>query len=127
MPDTEHYRNIKRHQVETWQHLLLIRIDESITFANVNYIEEFLLAELKRSPNVKHIILIFTSVSDIDSTALEALESLNSILKLSNKTLNIAEVKGPVLDKLQKTDFFEQLKPGLAFFRTEDAVKHFVV
>lgn len=127
VPETEHYRNIKRHQVETWQHLLLIRIDESITFANVNYIEEFLLAELKRSPNVKHIILIFTSVSDIDTTALEALESLNSVLKLSNKTLNIAEAKGPVLDKLQKTDFFEQLKPGLAFFRTEDAVKHFVV
>ena len=127
VPDTEHYRNIKRHQVETWQHLLLIRIDESITFANVNYIEEFLLTELKRRPTVKHIILIFTSVSDIDTTALEALEGLNQVLKQSGKTLNIAEAKGPVLDKLQKTDFFEQLKPGLAFFRTEDAVKHFVM
>ncbi|CAG1021602.1 putative sulfate transporter [Patescibacteria group bacterium] len=127
VPDTEHYRNIKRHQVETWQHLLLIRIDESITFANVNYIEEFLLTELKRHPAVKHVILIFTSVSDIDSTALEALESLNQLLKTSGKTLNIAEAKGPVMDKLQKTDFFEQLKPGLAFFRTEDAVKHFVM
>jgi SulP family sulfate permease len=123
VPDTEHYRNIKRHHVETWNHLLLIRIDESLTFANINYIEEFLVTELKRQPNTKHIVLIFTSVSDIDTTALEALESLNQALQAAGKTLNISEAKGPVLDKLQKTDFFAQLKPGLAFFRTEDAVK----
>jgi SulP family sulfate permease len=123
VPDTEHYRNIKRHYVETWNHLLLIRIDESITFANINYIEEFLVTELKRQPNPRHIVLIFTSVNDIDTTALEALESLNHVLQTAGKTLNISEAKGPVLDKLQKTDFFEQLKPGKAFFRTEDAVK----
>ncbi|MCX7068726.1 MAG: sulfate permease [Methylococcales bacterium] len=123
VPDTEHYRNIKRHHVQTWHHLLLIRIDENLTFANINYIEEFLVTELKRQTDTRHIVLIFTSVSDIDTTALEALESLNQALQSTGKTLNIAEAKGPVLDKLKKTDFFEQLKPGLAFFRTEDAVK----
>jgi SulP family sulfate permease len=123
VPDTEHYRNIKRHHVETWHHLLLIRIDENLSFANINYIEEFLTTELKRQPDTRHIVLIFTSVSDIDTTALEALESLNQALQSTGKTLNIAEAKGPVLDKLKKTDFFEQLKPGQVFFRTEDAVK----
>jgi len=122
VPDTEHYRNIKRHHVETWHHLLLIRIDESLTFANINYIEEFLVTELKRQPDTKHIVLIFTSVSDIDTTALEALESLNQALQAAGKTLNIAEAKGPVLDKLHKTDFLRQLT-GQVFFRTEDAVK----
>jgi len=122
VPDTEHYRNIKRHHVQTWNHLLLIRIDESLTFANISYIEEFLSTELKRRPNTHHIVLIFTSVSDIDTTALEALESLNQALQAVGKTLNIAETKGPVLDKLQKTDFLRQLT-GQVFFRTEDAVK----
>ncbi|MFI3219039.1 MAG: sulfate permease [Methylococcales bacterium] len=122
VPDTEHYRNIKRHHVETWNHLLLIRIDESLTFANINYIEEFLATELKHQPNTKHIVLIFTSVSDIDTTALDALESLNQALQTVGKTLNISEAKGPVLDKLHRTDFLEQLT-GQVFFRTEDAVK----
>lgn len=122
VPDTEHYRNIKRHHVETWHHLLLIRIDESLTFANINYIEEFLVTELKRQPDTKHIVLIFTSVSDIDTTALDALESLNQALQAAGKTLNISEAKGPVLDKLHKTDFLQQLT-GQVFFRTEDAVK----
>jgi SulP family sulfate permease len=123
IPETEHYRNIKRHNVETWQHLLLLRIDESITFANVNFIEEFIIAELRRQGNVKHIILIFTSVSDIDTTALEALENLNHVLQGSGMTLHLSEAKGPVLDKLKKTDFLSQLKPGKVFFHTEDAVK----
>ena len=123
IPGTEHFRNIKRHSVETWPHLLLIRIDESITFTNIVYIEDYLATELLRQPNIKHVVLIFTSVSDIDATALEALENVNHALQVSGKTLNIAEAKGPVMDKLKKTDFIEQLKPGKVFFRNVDAVK----
>ena len=123
IPDTEHFRNIKRHHVETWKHLLLIRIDESITFTNINYIEEYLAAELRRQPDTQHVVLIFTSVSDIDTTALEALENLNHTLQAGGKTLNISEANGPVMDKLDKTDFIEQLKPGKVFFRNVDAVK----
>jgi SulP family sulfate permease len=123
IPETGHYRNIKRHSVETWQHLLLLRIDENITFANAGYIEDFITAELRRQALVKHVILIFTSVSDIDATALEALENLNHALQAAGKTLHLSEAKGPVLDKLEKTDFFTQLKPGKVFFHTEDAVR----
>lgn len=123
IPGTSHYRNIKRHHVETWPHLLLLRIDESITFANINYIEEFINAELRRQPELKHIVLIFTSISDIDTTALEILENLNHSLQAADITLHISEAKGPVLDKLEKTDFIKQLHPGKAFFHTEDAVR----
>ena len=123
MPETGHFRNVKRHSVETWPHLLLLRIDENITFANVNYIEDFITAELRRQGNVKHIILIFTSVSDIDTTALEALENFNLAFQASGITLHLSEVKGPVLDKLAKTAFLIQLKPGKVFFHTKDAVE----
>lgn len=123
VPDTEHFRNVKRHGVETWHHLLLVRIDESITYANISYIEDYLNGELRRQPNTKHVVLILNSVNDIDATALESLEVINQSLQMSGKTLNLAEAKGPVLDKLQKTDFLEQIKPGQVFFRTEDAVK----
>ncbi len=123
IPETGHYRNIKRHQVETWEHLLLLRIDESITFANVNFIENFITAELKHQANIKHIILIFTSVSDVDATALEALENLNHALQASGLTMHLSDAKGPVLDKLKKTNFIKQLEPGKVFFHTEDAIK----
>ena len=78
---------------------------------------------MRRQPDIKHIVLIFTSVSDIDTTALEALENLNQTLQATGKTLNLSEAKGPIMDKLEKTDFITQLKPGKVFFRNMDAVK----
>ncbi|MGZ8908087.1 MAG: SulP family inorganic anion transporter, partial [Methylobacter sp.] len=105
IPGTEYYRNIKRHSVETWPRLLLLRVDENITFANINYIEEFIKSELRPRPDIRHIVLIFTSVSDIDTTALEALENLQHSLQASGITMHISEAKGPVLDKLERTDF----------------------
>jgi SulP family sulfate permease len=122
IPNTRHYRNINRHKVETWEHLLLMRIDESITFANINYIEEFIAQELKKSSKIKHLVLIFSSVSDIDMTALETLGQLSSQLKKESITLNIAEAKGFMLDKLQNSDFFNQLN-GQLFFDTETAIQ----
>ncbi len=120
--NTEHYRNINRHQVETWTNLLLLRVDENLTFANAGYIEDFIRRQLANQKEIKHIVLIFTSVSYIDSTALEALENLNHTLQASQLVMHLAEVKGPVMDKLAQTDLPEQLKPGKVFFRTDDAV-----
>ena len=124
IPNTGHYRNIKRHKVETWPHLLLLRIDESITFTNVNFIEKFIAHELKGQIEIKHIVLILTSVSDIDTTALETLENLNRALQSEGILLHLSEVKGPVFDKLEKTRFFTLLKPGKVFFHTEHAINH---
>jgi len=111
------------HSVETWHHLLLVRIEESITFANIHSIEDYLETELKKKPNTRHVVLICTSVNDIDATALEALEHFNRSLQQAGKSLNISEAKRKVLVKLQKTDFLKQMQPGQVFARTEDAAK----
>lgn len=120
---TDHFRNIKRHDVETWKNLLLVRIDENISFANVSYIIDFIEEETLHNAELKHVVLIFSSVSHIDTTAFEALESLISSLKNKDILLNLAEVKGPVCDKLRSTHFLDDLKPGQVFFQTIEAVE----
>ncbi len=122
IPDSEHFRNIKRHEVETWNNLLLIRVDENISFANVSYIMHFIEEETLTNSDLKHVILIFSSVSHIDRTAFEALENLIHSLKNKSILLNLSEVKGPVMDKLKQTDFLNHLKPGKVFFQTIEAV-----
>jgi len=120
--NSEQFRNINRHQVETWDNLLLLRVDENITFTNADYIGDFIQTRLKNS-KTEHVVLIFNSVSYIDSTALEALENLNHSLKKDNIKLHLSEVKGPVMDKLQQTDFLKAIKPGQVFFKTADVVR----
>lgn len=121
--NSEHFRNIKRHQVKTEQEILAIRVDESIYFSNVQCIEEFILSKAKSSPVIKHIVLIFSSVSFVDTTALDAFESMKDNLDTLSIRLHLAEVKGPVMDQLEQTRFIEQLKPGRVFFTTDDAFK----
>lgn len=121
LPNSRHFRNVKRHKVETWENLLFMRIDENITFANVSFIEEFIENELRNAPKVQQIVLIFTSVSDIDMTAIEALEQLNQSLNSIGVTLHFAEIKGFLRDKLEKSDVFKHLS-GQIFFDAEEAV-----
>ncbi|MDQ7089358.1 MAG: SulP family inorganic anion transporter [Methylococcales bacterium] len=119
---SEHYRNTQRHKVKTWSNLILLRIDENITFTNADYVSDFILERLKNR-QVKHVVLIFTSVSYIDSTALEALEATAHSIQQQGINLHLSEVKGPVMDKLKLTFFLERLKSGQVFFQTADAVK----
>jgi len=124
IPNTPYYRNAKNHDLdyfETWDSLLLLRIDGSITFANINFIEEFIASELKIPSKVEHIVIDFSSVSDIDMTALQALEQLNANLKDAGISFNLAEVKHFVLVKLEKSHLFNQLN-GQVFFDTQEAV-----
>ena len=120
---TEHFRNVLRHEVETWPELLLIRVDENLNFANTAHIEDFISAELPRHPEAKHLVLIGASISHVDATALESLQKQSESLRAHGLTLHLAEIKGPVMDGIKRTDFLERLKPGQVFFRTEDAVE----
>lgn len=120
--NTEHFRNVERYKVETWENLLLVRIDENITFANVSHIADFIENKINNNPEVKNVVLIFSSVSYIDTTALEALENLNLLLKNKAILLHLAEVKSPIMDKLEQTDFIKHLSPGAVFFQTIEAI-----
>ena len=120
VPGTEHFRNVKRHQVETDEHVAMLRIDESLYFANARYLEDTVMALAAHSPSIKHIVLTCQAVNVIDASALESLEAINGRLKDAGAMLHLAEVKGPVMDRLTHTAFYHELT-GQVFFTTYDA------
>lgn len=121
--ETEHFRNVLRHKVKTYPHLLAIRIDESLFFANASYLENFLLNEIAARPEVTDVLLICSAINSIDGSALHTLEQLNDELAEANVTVHFAEVKGPVMDRLQETSFFKENHEGRVFLSTYDAFK----
>lgn len=106
---TEHFRNVDRHKVETFENLLSIRIDESLYFANSQYLEELIFKLVAKRPNLKHVILMCTAVNEIDLSALETLENINHTLEELDIKLHLSEVKGPIMDRLGSTGFFKSL------------------
>lgn len=120
---SEQFRNVERHSVTTWPNLLLVRIDENITFANITYITDFISSQADSKPELEHIVLQFGSVSYVDITAFEALCSFIEGLDKRNITVNLADVKGPVMDKFNKMELDHHLMKGHVFFHTIDAIK----
>ena len=117
---TEHFRNVKRHKVETHQHVLTLRIDESLYFVNARYLEDRVYDLVAKYPHVKHFVLMCPAVNFIDASALESLEAINALLKDSQVKFHLSEVKGPVMDRLERSHFLEQLS-GQVFLSQFDA------
>ena len=121
--NSEHFRNIERHDVTTYNDTLALRIDESLYFANTRYVEEFVLAQCVEQKSLRHVVLICNAVNFIDASALETLENLVFKLRDEEITLHLAEVKGPVMDQLLNTAFIEHLGEGQVFFTTDQAIR----
>ena len=119
---TEHYRNIERHNVITHTNLVSLRIDESLYFANASYLEDYVYELVADNLELEHVILQCTAVNEIDMSALEALEAIDHHLAEQGITLNLSEVKGPVMDALQCVDFLPSLS-GQVFLSHHQAVK----
>ncbi|MBL8894722.1 MAG: sulfate permease [Rhizobiales bacterium] len=121
VPGTEHFRNIRRHDVLTSEEILTLRIDESLYFANSRYLEDRITELVADRPRLRHLILMCSAINDIDASALESLEEINRRLADGGVTLHLSEVKGPVMDRLAKTSFLKDLT-GKVFRSQFDAI-----
>lgn len=121
LPGSEHFRNIERHTVETLPGWLLLRIDESLLFANAMQVRAQIDSMLAADPAIKRIVISCAGVNQIDSTGLETLSTLESDLARQNIQLLLAEVKGPVMDRLATTGFGQTMQ-GRVYLSLHDAV-----
>ena len=122
VPGTEHFRNVKRHEVEVSERVSAIRIDESLFFANAAWFESWVLNHVADHPEMRHLVLICAAINYIDGSALEAIERLEEELCNAGVTLHLAEVKGPVMDKLEAAGFADHLGPSRTHISTHAAM-----
>lgn len=121
VPGTEHFRNVKRHKVITHADIVTVRVDESLYFANARYLEDYIYDMVAERSEVRHVILMCPAINAIDMSALESLEAINQRLKDAGLMLHLSEVKGPVMDRLQRSDFLNHLT-GKVFLSQHEAM-----
>jgi len=120
VPGTEHFRNIDRHQVDTLPGLIALRIDESLYFANAQIIEEKVEALIQSNSDTRTVLMILSAVNQLDSTALAILTDMQKDLAARRITLQFAEIKGPVLDRLRSTPLGQTMRDQI-FLSTHEA------
>jgi len=120
--DTEHYRNIDRHKVKTDKEILAMRVDENLYFANTNYLEDTIMRLVADNKSINHVVLICSSISVIDTSALESLDDILYRLEKADIQLHLAEIKGPVMDKLRDTELLKKIGEENIFLSTYQAM-----
>ncbi|MCC1496540.1 SulP family inorganic anion transporter [Alcanivorax sp. 1008] len=113
VPGTEHFRNVNRHKVITSPTVLSVRVDESLYFANARFLEDSIYKSALQNPQTRHVVLQCSAVNLIDASALESLEALSQRLQDAGIMLHLSEIKGPVMDALNKVDFVEHLSGNI--------------
>ncbi|HEY1148664.1 MAG TPA: sulfate permease [Pseudoduganella sp.] len=120
---SEHFRNIERYPAETRPDMLVLRVDANLFFGNVEAVSERLEDELRSHPTARNLVLVLSAVNSIDTTALFALKELNTSLARRGIGLHLAEVKGPVMDRLKQSELLHTLN-GKVFLSTAIACDH---
>lgn len=122
VPGSQHFRNVERHEVITAPNVLNLRIDESLTFTNASWIEQKILQLLGERPEITDVVLMCSAVNEVDASALESLIALNLRLVDAGVRLHLSEVKGPVMDRLERSAFIRALS-GRVFLSQYDAFR----
>ena len=120
VPETEHFRNVLRHKVETDQSVVTLRVDESLYFVNARFLEDLVFDRIAKGAQIRHVVLMFSAVNEVDYSALETLEAINHRLKELGIGFHLSEVKGPVMDRLNRSHFLDGLG-GEVFLSQQNA------
>jgi len=110
---TQHFRNIQRYRVTTNVHVLNLRVDESLFFANASFLETLIYNRIYANDKIAHVVLMCSAINEIDYSALEVLEMTNERLRDQGICLHLSEVKGPVMDTLRYSGLTEMLSGNI--------------
>jgi len=115
VPGTHYFKNVDRNEVVVNPKIISMRIDESIYFPNARLLETQINELVSSHPELQHFILNCSAVNSIDASGLESLKAINQRLKDSGISFHLCEVKGPIMDGLKKTQFYQDLKERIHF------------
>ena len=118
VPGTQSFRNVRRYAVETQPSVLMLRVDESLFFANIEPVLDAIHQHLhQKIQPVQRLVLLMSAVNAIDETALDGLSELARELKNAGVMLEFAELKGPVHDRLVRVPELAQIKIWLTAYQ----------
>lgn len=123
LPEKDVYRNTDRYpDAETDPEILIFRVDASLYFANMTFLEEQLCKRLAEKPETKWVVFDFSSVNSIDAVAIHALEDLMEQCQSGKVEMVFAGIKNTVLDVLKRADWERKYGGSIHYMSIEDAL-----
>jgi SulP family sulfate permease len=127
IPESDYYRNVRRFP-EANQHegILIYRFDAPLLFFNAEVFKSRIYSEVEKKGTVYRLVILDTSsILDIDSSGLSAIEEIYHYLKEKDIQLFIAGMLGPVRDAFTRYQLIEKLGIHNHFMQVNDALEFY--
>ncbi|PGT85198.1 MULTISPECIES: SulP family inorganic anion transporter [Bacillaceae] len=120
------FRDIKRFpQATTLEDLIMIRVDSSIHFANISYLEEKIREFLYLKPLANMIIIDFSGVNDMDTPSFEVIEDLKEQLKKEKDiSMFFVGMKGTVRETANKLGWDRKFNEEMNYYTIEKLLEN---
>jgi SulP family sulfate permease len=105
--------------IPTSEHVVAMRFDGQLYFANVSYFEDTILSALADHPNASYFLVVGDGINQLDASGEEVIHHLVTRLKDAGVTLVFSGLKKQVLDVMRATGLFDAITQA-NLFATED-------
>ncbi|MEO9873172.1 SulP family inorganic anion transporter [Ekhidna sp.] len=117
------FRNVTRFDdLETWEGLMILRIDGPLSFINIQGILQYFKKTLETERQLKQIIIDAGPVSHLDATAADGLINLMKELNQKGVRLVFCDVIGPVRDTMKRTGLTDLISEENLFLSINEAL-----
>lgn len=106
----------------TSEHVVAMRFDGQLYFANVSYFEDTILEALAEKPKAKYLLVVGDGINNLDATGEEVIKHLNERLRESGITLVFSGLKKQVLDVMRNTGLFGDIGQQHIFANEDQAL-----
>jgi len=123
---TNDFRNIDRFkEIEVRSDVLILRQDAQLYFANTSHFIESVKSEVQsKGDALRLVVLDCSSISSVDTTALQALKDLIEELNIREIGFYFSGLIGPVRDFFQKTGFTDEVGKNHFFIDIMSALNY---
>ena len=105
--------------IPTSEHVVAMRFDGQLYFANVSYFEDTILSVLADHPKATFFLVVGDGINQLDASGEEVIHHLVTRLKDAGVTLIFSGLKKQVLDVMRATGLFDAITQA-NIFATED-------
>ena len=106
----------------TSKHVVAIRFDGSLYFANVPYFEDAMLEAISKNPDAKYVLVVGDAINELDASGEEVIHHLVERMHAAGVTLVFSGLKKQVLDVMRATGLFEAIGQDKLFATVDQAI-----
>ena len=103
------YRNRERFGLGQCPYIAVVRYQGSLYFANVDYLETYVMNLVETMPNLKQVHFVGNGINEIDASGEEMLETLFDRLRRRDLRVTISGLNDAVLEAIQRTGFYDKI------------------